>query len=118
MLLRKQIECILRAILYPKTDIILICKDDKESKSCMDSFKKIIDKIQQEIMDIEEMNNGNIISLKNGSYIKIIESKNKSNEHIRGKRYNNFEHILRCSSVVFDEEFENVIKSYMKNEME
>lgn len=44
ILLRKEIECILRTILYPESYIVLLCKDDEETQKCMNDFRKLIDK--------------------------------------------------------------------------
>ena len=88
ILLRKEIECILRAILYPESNVVLVCKNDGEAQKCINDFRELIDKykiIQPEISDI---NNGDYILFKNGSYIKAIEKKKQdSNQPIRGKRF-------------------------------
>lgn len=85
MTLRTEIECILRAILYPKTQISIVCKDETESSEYINNFNKIIqnhDILQPEIKD----KNFNYISFKNGSYIKILKS-NSEGVRSKGRRF-------------------------------
>lgn len=115
MLLRKEIECILRAILYPKSNIVLMCKDDGETQKCMNDLRELIDKykiIQPEISDI---NNTGYISFKNGSYIKTIEKKERdSNQPVRSKRFYRF--VDNIQDFIIDEEaFESAIKPFLNN---
>ena len=76
---------------YPESNVVLVCKNDGEAQKCINDFRELIDKykiIQPEISDI---NNGDYILFKNGSYIKAIEKKKQdSNQPIRGKRFDRF----------------------------
>lgn len=115
ILLRKEIEFILRAILYPKSNIVLVCKDDGEAQKCINDFRELIDKykiIQPEISDVD---NAGYISFKNGSYIKTIEKKERdSNQPVRGKRFDRF--IDNIQDFIIDEDaFENAIKPFIKD---
>jgi len=87
----KGIECILRAVLYPSSNIVLVCKDDTEAKKYMNKLRKLINENRIIQPEITETNNDGCILFKNGSYIKIIEKKgDDSNQPIRGKRFNKF----------------------------
>lgn len=115
ILLRKEFECILRAILYPESNVVLICKNDGEAQKCINDFRELIDKykiIQPEISDI---NNTGYISFKNGSYIKTIEKKERdSNQPVRGKRFDRF--IDNIQDFIIDKEaFESAIKPFLNN---
>ena len=113
--LRKEIECILRAILYPESNVVLVCKNDGEAQKCINDFRELIDKykiIQPEISDI---NNTGYISFKNGSYIKTIENKDRDrNKPVRSKRFDRF--IDNIQDFIIDEEtFESAIKPFLNN---
>lgn len=118
ILLRKEIECILRAILYPESNVVLVCKNDGEAQKCINDFRELIDKykiIQPEISDI---NNGDYILFKNGSYIKAIEKKKQdSNQPIRGKRFDRFMDNIQ-DFIIDEESFESVIKPFLNNTSE
>lgn len=74
-MLRKEIERVLRAILYPESNVILVCKNDEEAQKCINDLRELIDKYKIIQSEISEVNNAGCISLKNGSYIKVIEKK-------------------------------------------
>lgn len=118
ILLRKEIECILRAILYPESNVVLVCKNDGEAQKCINDFRELIDKykiIQPEISDI---NNGDYILFKNGSYIKAIEKKKQdSNQPIRGKRFDRFMDNIQ-DFIIDEESFESAIKPFLNNTSE
>ena len=55
ILLRKEIECVLRAILYPESNVVLVCKNDGEAQKCINDLIELIDKykiIQPEISEV------------------------------------------------------------------
>lgn len=112
ILLRKEIECILRAILYPESYITLVCKDDREAQKCMNDFRELIDKYKIVQHEINEENISDCISFKNGSYIKAIEKKiQDSNQPIRG--------MDNIQDFIIDEKaFESAIKSFLNNSSE
>lgn len=115
ILLRKEIECILRAILYPESNIVLVCKDDGEAQKCINDFRKLIDKYKIIQYEISEENNSDCISFKNGSYIKTIDKKKQdSNQPVRGKRFDRF--IDNIQDFIIDEKaFESAIKPFLNN---
>jgi len=115
ILLRKEIECILRAILYPESNVVLVCKNNGEAQICINDFRELIDKytvIQPEISDVD---NAGYISFKNGSYIKIIKKKERdNNQPVRSKRFDRF--IDNIQDFIIDEEaFESAIKPFLNN---
>lgn len=113
-MLRKEIECILRAILYPKSNIALICKDDNEAQKYMNDFRELIDKHKIIQHEIRETNNNGYISFKNGSYIKTIDRKEKDeNRPVRGKRFDKFFDNIQDCFIIDEEEFENAIKPFV-----
>jgi hypothetical protein len=111
--LRKEIECILRAILYSKSQICLVC-DENDMEKYFDDFRTLNDqhKILQD--EIKTMENAEIV-FKNGSSIKII-TPSKPEETVRGNRAKihpwswEWEH-----PVIDDELFEEVLKPFMNN---
>lgn len=87
MKLNKEIECILRAILYPQSQICLICKDENEAEKCMDDFKRIIDNHKILKPEINENASDTKILFKNGSYINVLKKREvDNNKPTRGKR--------------------------------
>lgn len=115
ILLRKEIECVLRAILYPESYIALVCKDDREAQKCMNDFRELIDKYKIVQHEISEENNGDCISFINGSRIKAIEKKEQdNNQPVRGKRFDRF--IDNIQDLIIDEDaFESTIKPFLDN---
>ncbi len=118
ILLRKEIECILRAILYPESYIALLCKDDEEAQKCMNDFSELIDRYKIVQHEISEEDNGDCISFKNGSCIKTIEKREQdNNQPIRGKRFDKF--MDNIQDFIIDEEaFESAIKPFLNNTSE
>lgn len=115
ILLRKEIECVLKAILYPESNIVLVCKDYGEAQKCINDFRELIDQYKIVQHEINEENNSDYISFKNGSYIKAIEKKiQDSNQPIRGKRFDRFMNNIQ-DFIIGDEAFENDIKSFLNN---
>lgn len=114
-MLRKEIEFVLRAILYPESNILLVCKDDVEAQKCINDFRELIDKYKIIQPEISEENNSDCILFKNGSYIKAIEKKKQdSNQPIRGKRFDRF--MDNIQDFIIDEEaFESAIKPFLNN---
>lgn len=115
ILLKKEIECILRVILYPESNVVLVCKNDGEAQKCINAFRELIDKykiIQPEISDVD---NAGYISFKNGSYITTIEKKERdNNQPVRSKRFDRF--IDNIQDFIIDEEaFESAIKPFLNN---
>lgn len=113
-MLRKEIECILRAILYPESNIVLVCKNNGEAQKCIKDFIEIIDKykiIQPEISE----NSSDYISFKNGSCIKVIKKKEQdNNQPVRSKRFDRF--IDNIQDYIIDkEEFESAIKPFLND---
>lgn len=115
MIIRKEIECILRAILYPESYIVLLCKDAGEAQKCINDFRELIDKYKIVQHEINEENNSDCILFKNGSYIKAIGKKiQDSNQPIRGKRFDRF--MDNIQDFIIDEEaFESAIKPFLNN---
>lgn len=119
IILRKEIECILRAILYSELNIVLACKDDIEAKQCMNDSKNLIEEYKIIQPEIKEVDKNGCISLKNGSYIKIIKAKERNDDQtIRGKRFKSFLDNIQDTFLITDEEFENAIKPYVKNKVQ
>lgn len=114
-MLRKEIECVLRAILYPESNVVLVCKNDGEAQKCMSDFRELIDRYKIVQHEIIEENNGDYISFKNGSCIKTIEKKEQyNNQPIRGKRFDKF--IDNIQDFIIDEEaFESAVKPFLNN---
>lgn len=84
--LRKEIECFIRAILYPESKILFANKNEDEAKTCFIDIKNIINNqpmLQNEISEIHDT----IIKFKNGSSIEIL-SPSKEKSVVRGKRAN------------------------------
>lgn len=115
ILLRKEIECVLRAILYPESNVILVCKNDGEAQKCINDFRELIDKYKIVQHEINEENNSDCILFKNGSYIKVIDKKKQDNSQpVRGKRFNRF--MDNIQDFIIDEEaFESAIKPFLNN---
>ena len=115
MLLNKEIECILRAILYPKSQICLVYKDGHEAKKCMDDFEKIIKghkilkaEIDKDIYDKQ-------IVFKNGSYINVLKKREVDNSQtVRGRRADNWEWFIQDGNIIPQNVFDEVIKPFMK----
>lgn len=103
---------------YPESNVVLVCKNDGEAQKCINDFRELIDKykiIQPEISDI---NNGDYILFKNGSYIKAIEKKKQdSNQPIRGKRFDRFMDNIQ-DFIIDEESFESAIKPFLNNTSE
>lgn len=118
ILLRKEIECVLRAILYPESNIVLVYKDDEEAQKCINDFRELIDKYKIVQHEINEENNSDYISFKNGSYIRVIKkNKQDSNQPIRGKKFDRF--IDNIQDFIIDEKaFESAIKPFLNNTSE
>lgn len=118
ILLRKEIECVLRAILYPESNIVLVCKDDGKAQKCINDFRELIDKYKIVQHEINEENNGDYILFKNDSYIKAIEEKKQdSNQPIRGKRFDRFMDNIQ-DFIIDEESFESAIKPFLNNTSE
>lgn len=85
MKLQKEIEAMLRAILYPKSHICIVYPNDHEAKKCFGDCKRVIknniNTLKTEINRIDSP----VIHFKNGSSIEIISPK-KREDNIRGKR--------------------------------
>ena len=110
--LRKEIECFIRAILYPDSKILLASKNRNEFETCFSDMENIIENqtvLQNEILEIHNP----IIKFKNGSSIEVL-SPRKEESTIRGKRANinpwlyNFE-----SPGISDEELDDVLEPFM-----
>lgn len=87
-----------------------------EAKQCMNDFKKLIEGYKIIQPEIEEVNKDNHILLRNGSCIKIIETKERNDDQpIRGKRFKNFLDNMQDTFLITDEEFENAIKPYVRD---
>lgn len=84
----------------------------------MNDFRKLIDKYKIVQHEISEEDNGDCISFKNGSCIKIIEKREQdNNQPIRGKRFDKF--IDNIQDFIIDEEaFEIAIKPFLNNTSE
>lgn len=115
MLLNREIECILRAILYPKSQICLACKDENEAEKCMDDFKRIISEhkilkpeINKDIYDTQ-------IVFKNGSCINVLKKREVDNSQtVRGRRANNWDWLIQDGNIIPQNVFDEVIKPFMK----
>lgn len=92
-----------------------MCKDDREAQKCMNDFRELIDKYKNIQHEINEENNSDCISFKNGSYIKAIDKKiQDSNQPIRGKRFDRF--MDNIQDFIIDEKaFESAIKPFLNN---
>lgn len=113
MKLDKEVECIIRAILYPKSQICLVC-DKNDIEKCSDDFRLLSDQHKIIQKEIKTMENAEII-FKNGSSIKII-TPNKPEENIRGKRAKIYPYSFDWEYAAIDKEvFEEVCKPYLNN---
>lgn len=82
--LRKEIECFIRAILYPRSKILFASKNEDESETSFSEMENIIESqpiLQNEISGIHNP----IIKFKNGSSIEVLNP-NKEESIVRGKR--------------------------------
>ena len=119
MLLRKEIECILRAILYPSTRIVLVCKDEKESEKYINDFRTLINEHKIIQPEIKEVCSDEYIAFQNGSFINLIKRKEVNNEQpIRSQRFNKFFDSIQDLFIINDEEFENIIEPYINDKKE
>lgn len=110
--LRKELECFIRAILYPESKILFASNNGDETKNVLCDMKNIVDKqplLQNEISEIHNP----IIKFKNGSSIEVL-SKKKEESIIRGKRANINPWLYDFESPgISNEELDEVLKPFM-----
>ena len=109
----KSIEAIIRVVLYPQSYIGIACKHEEDSKKYFEGIKEIIDNqaiVKEEVKTVNDA----VIEFKNGSYIRVLKPK-KDEDTVRGKKVN-MSHWLYDSEYcgISDEDFEKVIKPFLK----
>ena len=102
----------IRAILYPKTSIIIACKDDKESRRTVKELQLFIEQydiLKPEIDDSQD----NEIRFKNGSCIKVIKPEEQSS---RSKRSTSLDQLMFDfeGCMLSKEQIDEVLKPFCK----